>query len=241
MCGGDGATCRLVRGHYRSQTDSGWSKNPPGPARHGPESACLPQPGHPGVCLLRPGKDTVVVVPYRSRHVRLVLKGPGHLCESRSRSSRWVLGLTNPPVPPSPRPPVAHPTDVESKTLQGVLAQLDPQRSGLHLLENTTLDFQKLPDKETLRTAGPLGADFSVKVRAWGGVQADAHFLSLSSSLQVRLGGGADSTVQYIFYQPIGHRWRETDFFPCSVTCGGGEAGAAGGPGVKGRSPLLSL
>lgn len=27
-------------------------------------------------------EDTVVVVPYRSRHVRLVLKGPDHLCKS---------------------------------------------------------------------------------------------------------------------------------------------------------------
>uniref|UniRef100_A0ACB8ERK8 ADAMTS-like protein 1 n=1 Tax=Sphaerodactylus townsendi TaxID=933632 RepID=A0ACB8ERK8_9SAUR len=32
----------------------------------------------------------------------------------------------------------------------------------------------------------------------------------------------ADSTVQFIFYQPIIHRWRETDFFPCSASCGGG-------------------
>lgn len=55
---------------------------------------------------------------------------------------------------------------MESKTLQGVLAHLDPEKSGLHHLENTTLDFQKLSDKEILRIAGPLGADFTVKVRA---------------------------------------------------------------------------
>lgn len=40
--------------------------------------------------------------------------------------------------------------------------------------------------------------------------------------LQVRNSGPADSTIQFIFYQPIIHRWRETDFFPCSATCGGG-------------------
>lgn len=40
--------------------------------------------------------------------------------------------------------------------------------------------------------------------------------------LQIRNSGPADSTVQFIFYQPIIHRWRETDFFPCSATCGGG-------------------
>nr|XP_029503622.1 ADAMTS-like protein 3 [Oncorhynchus nerka] len=28
--------------------------------------------------------------------------------------------------------------------------------------------------------------------------------------------------VQFLFYQPIRYQWRETDFFPCSVTCGGG-------------------
>lgn len=40
--------------------------------------------------------------------------------------------------------------------------------------------------------------------------------------LQVLFASGVDSVIQYIYYQPIIHRWRETDFFPCSVTCGGG-------------------
>lgn len=57
--------------------------------------------------------------------------------------------------------------DVESKTLQGVLGELVLDRSGLRHLENTTLDFQKLPDKAILRIVGPLGADFTVRVRAW--------------------------------------------------------------------------
>ncbi|KAM8747989.1 ADAMTS-like protein 1 isoform 2-T3 [Acanthopagrus schlegelii] len=140
VCSGDGSSCRLVRGHYKSQHASGKTE------------------------------DMVVVIPYKSRHVRLVLKGPDHLY-------------------------------VESKTLQGIKGELDLDRSGQHHLENTTLDFQKLSDKEVLRITGPLGADFTVKVQ---------------------LAGGADSVVQYIYYQPIIHRWRETDFFPCSVTCGGG-------------------
>ncbi|XP_010136226.1 PREDICTED: ADAMTS-like protein 1, partial [Buceros rhinoceros silvestris] len=38
----------------------------------------------------------------------------------------------------------------------------------------------------------------------------------------IRYAGVADSSVQFIFYQPIIHRWRETDFFPCSASCGGG-------------------
>ncbi|KAM3857602.1 ADAMTS-like protein 1 [Diretmus argenteus] len=140
VCNGDGSSCRLVRGHYKSQHASGKTE------------------------------DTVVVIPYRSRHVRLVLKGPDHLY-------------------------------VESKTLQGVKAELALDVSGQYHLENTTLDYQKLSDKEVLRISGPLGADFTVKVQ---------------------YASGADSVVQFIYYQPIIHRWRETDFFPCSVTCGGG-------------------
>uniref|UniRef100_A0A4W6EH90 ADAMTS like 1 n=1 Tax=Lates calcarifer TaxID=8187 RepID=A0A4W6EH90_LATCA len=134
VCSGDGSSCRLVRGHYKSQHASGKTE------------------------------DTVVVIPYKSRHVRLVLKGPDHLY-------------------------------VESKTLQGVKGELDLDTSGQFHLENTTLDYQKLSDKEILRITGPLG-----------------KFHQLSS----------DSVIQYIYYQPIIHRWRETDFFPCSVTCGGG-------------------
>uniref|UniRef100_A0AAQ6IJZ3 ADAMTS like 1 n=1 Tax=Anabas testudineus TaxID=64144 RepID=A0AAQ6IJZ3_ANATE len=141
VCNGDGSSCRLVRGHYKSQHASGKAE------------------------------DTVVVIPYKSRHVRLVLKGPDHLY-------------------------------VESKTLQGVKGELVLDTSGQYLLENTTLDYQQLSDKEVLRITGPLGADFTVKVRTYV-----KH---------------SDSVVQYIYYQPIIHRWRETDFFPCSVTCGGG-------------------
>ncbi|XP_029942955.1 ADAMTS-like protein 1 isoform X2 [Salarias fasciatus] len=140
VCNGDGSSCRLVRGHYKSQHASGKTE------------------------------DTVVVVPYKSRHVRLVLKGPDHLY-------------------------------VESKTLQGVKGEVSLDKTGQYHLENTTLDYQKLADKEVLRITGPLGADFTVKVQ---------------------FASGADSVVQYIYYQPIIHRWRETDFFPCSVTCGGG-------------------
>ncbi|XP_033962060.1 ADAMTS-like protein 1 isoform X1 [Pseudochaenichthys georgianus] len=140
VCNGDGSSCRLVRGHYKTQHASGKTE------------------------------DTVVVVPFKSRHVRLVLKGPDHLY-------------------------------VESKTLQGVKGELVLDTTGQFLLENTTLDFQKLSDKEILRITGPLGADFTLKVQ---------------------FSSGADSVVQYIYYQPIIHRWRETDFFPCSVPCGGG-------------------
>lgn len=58
------------------------------------------------------------------------------------------------------------PSDVESKTLQGAKSELALDKSGQYHLENTTLDYQKLPDKEVLKVTGPLGADFTVKVRA---------------------------------------------------------------------------
>ncbi|XP_075787629.1 ADAMTS-like protein 1 isoform X6 [Pelodiscus sinensis] len=140
VCNGDGSTCRLVRGQYKSQL----SANKP--------------------------EDTVVAVPYGSRHVRLVLKGPDHLY-------------------------------LETKTLQGVKGENSLSSTGSFLVDNSSVDFQKFPDKEILRIAGPLSADFTVKIR---------------------YAGAADSAVQFIFYQPIIHRWRETDFFPCSASCGGG-------------------
>ncbi|KYO43000.1 hypothetical protein Y1Q_0016116 [Alligator mississippiensis] len=140
VCNGDGSTCQLVRGQYKSQLSANKLD------------------------------DTVIAVPYGSRHVRLVLKGPGHLY-------------------------------LETKTLQGVKGENSLSSTGSFFVDNSSIDFQKFPDKEILRISGPLAADFTVKV----------HY-----------GGTADSTVQFIFYQPIIHRWRETDFFPCSASCGGG-------------------
>uniref|UniRef100_A0AAY3ZVY6 Ig-like domain-containing protein n=1 Tax=Denticeps clupeoides TaxID=299321 RepID=A0AAY3ZVY6_9TELE len=140
ICNGDGTSCRLVRGHFKTQHSTGKTE------------------------------DTVIVIPYGSRHVRLILKGLDHLF-------------------------------LETKTLQGMKGELSLDASQQYHLENTTVEYQKLPDKEVLRITGPLGADFSVKVRNCP---------------------GADSVVQFIFYQPIIHRWKETDFYPCSVTCGGG-------------------
>ncbi|XP_029464601.1 ADAMTS-like protein 1 isoform X2 [Rhinatrema bivittatum] len=140
VCNGDGSTCRLVRGQYKSQLSANKLD------------------------------DIVVAIPYGSRHVRLVLKGPDHLY-------------------------------LETKTLQGVKGENSLSNTGSVLVDNTSADFQKFPDKEILRITGPLTADFTVKV----------HYA-----------GAADSVVQFIFYQPIIHRWRETDYFPCSASCGGG-------------------
>ncbi|XP_060055594.1 ADAMTS-like protein 1 isoform X2 [Erinaceus europaeus] len=140
VCNGDGSTCRLVRGQYKSQLSA------------------------------TKLDDTVVAIPYGSRHIRLVLKGPDHLY-------------------------------LETKTLQGAKGENSLSSTGTFLVDNSSVDFQKFPEKEILRMTGPLSADFIVKIHN---------------------SGPADSTVQFIFYQPIIHRWRETDFFPCSATCGGG-------------------
>ncbi|XP_033613536.1 ADAMTS-like protein 1 [Fukomys damarensis] len=140
VCNGDGSTCRLVRGQYKSQLSA------------------------------TKLEDTVVAIPYGSRHIRLVLKGPDHLY-------------------------------LETKTLQGTKGENSLSSTGTFLVDNSSVEFQKFPDKEILRMTGPLTADFIIKIRN---------------------AGSADSTVQFIFHQPIVHRWRETDFFPCSATCGGG-------------------
>ncbi|KAL6084416.1 hypothetical protein STEG23_026893 [Scotinomys teguina] len=76
--------------------------------------------------------DTVVAIPYGSRHIRLVLKGPDHLY-------------------------------LETKTLQGTKGENSLSSTGTFLVDNSTVDFQKLPDKEILRMAGPLTADFIIK------------------------------------------------------------------------------
>ncbi|XP_039515359.1 ADAMTS-like protein 3 isoform X1 [Pimephales promelas] len=73
--------------------------------------------------------------------------------------------------------------------------------SGSHTLGNNTVEYQRGAERQTLRCYGPLSADFTIKVK---------------------YAGPKDTVMQFMFYQPIRYQWRETDFFPCSVTCGGG-------------------
>uniref|UniRef100_A0A8C6VJ02 ADAMTS like 3 n=1 Tax=Naja naja TaxID=35670 RepID=A0A8C6VJ02_NAJNA len=90
---------------------------------------------------------------------------------------------------------------IESKTVQGDTGQHSFNVPGTYIIENTTVEFQKGPERETIKIPGPLGADFIIKARYTA---------------------TKDSTVQFFFYQPISHQWRQTEFFPCTVTCGGG-------------------
>ncbi|XP_063106181.1 ADAMTS-like protein 3 isoform X2 [Cavia porcellus] len=90
---------------------------------------------------------------------------------------------------------------IESKTLQGSKGEHSFNNPGVFVVENTTVEFQKGSERQTFKIAGPLMADFIFKTRYTV---------------------AKDSVVQFFFYQPISHQWRQTDFFPCTVTCGGG-------------------
>ncbi|XP_019599085.2 ADAMTS-like protein 3 isoform X2 [Rhinolophus sinicus] len=90
---------------------------------------------------------------------------------------------------------------IESKTLQGNKGEHSFNSPGVFVVENTTVEFQRGSERQTFKIAGPLMADFIFKTRYTA---------------------AKDSVVQFFFYQPISHQWRQTDFFPCTVTCGGG-------------------
>uniref|UniRef100_S4R4M5 ADAMTS-like 3 n=1 Tax=Petromyzon marinus TaxID=7757 RepID=S4R4M5_PETMA len=90
---------------------------------------------------------------------------------------------------------------VETKTLQGRRGEISLTSAGTFSLENSSLEFQRHPGKRVLHITGPIQADFTIKAR---------HVSS------------AETVVLFLFYQPIPHQWRETDFFPCSSSCGGG-------------------
>ncbi|TNN29270.1 ADAMTS-like protein 1 [Liparis tanakae] len=90
---------------------------------------------------------------------------------------------------------------IEAVSLQGRFEETSMVSTGSYVIGNTSLDFQRETDRQILRTHGPLNADFMIKMKD---------------------GGSKDTVVQFLFYQPIRYQWRQTDFFPCSVTCGGG-------------------
>uniref|UniRef100_A0A3B4XTR5 ADAMTS-like 3 n=1 Tax=Seriola lalandi dorsalis TaxID=1841481 RepID=A0A3B4XTR5_SERLL len=136
ICGGDGSTCRLVRGQ------------------------ALPH--------LTP--EQLLEVPLGSRFLRLNAKGPDVIA-------------------------------IEAISLQGRKEEMSLVATGSYVIGNTSLDFQRGTDRQTLRTHGPLNADYIIKMK---------------------YGGLKDTVIQFLFYQPVRYQWRETDFFPCSVTCGGG-------------------
>ncbi|XP_071329077.1 ADAMTS-like protein 3 isoform X3 [Trachinotus anak] len=140
VCGGDGSSCRLVRGQAQPHLT--------------PEQSL----------------KTVLEVPVGSRFLRLNAKGPDVIA-------------------------------IEAISLQGRKEETSLVATGSYVIGNTSLDFQRGTDRQTLRTHGPLNADYIIKMK---------------------YGGLRDTVVQFLFYQPVRYQWRETDFFPCSETCGGG-------------------
>uniref|UniRef100_A0A8C5F9Q7 ADAMTS-like 3 n=1 Tax=Gadus morhua TaxID=8049 RepID=A0A8C5F9Q7_GADMO len=90
---------------------------------------------------------------------------------------------------------------IEAVSIRGGREEASLVSTGSYVIGNTSLDFQRGTDRQTLRSLGPLAGDYTIKMR---------------------YGGGRDTVVQFMFYQPVRFQWRETDFFPCSVTCGGG-------------------
>lgn len=54
---------------------------------------------------------------------------------------------------------------IESKTLQGDSGEHSFGAPGTFVIENTTVEFQKGAERETIKIPGPLGADFIIKVR----------------------------------------------------------------------------
>ncbi|XP_072516790.1 ADAMTS-like protein 3 isoform X2 [Salminus brasiliensis] len=90
---------------------------------------------------------------------------------------------------------------IEAHSPGGRREELAFSSTGSYLLANSTVDFQRGTERQTLRCHGPLSADFTIKLK---------------------YAVPKDTVMQFMFYQPIRYQWRETDFFPCSVTCGGG-------------------
>ncbi|XP_030650096.1 ADAMTS-like protein 3 [Chanos chanos] len=90
---------------------------------------------------------------------------------------------------------------IEAHWLHGTREEHAFSLPGSYTVGNTTVEYQRGSDRQTLRSPGPLAADFTIKVK---------------------YAAPKETVMQFMFYQPIRYQWRETDFFPCSVTCGGG-------------------
>lgn len=54
---------------------------------------------------------------------------------------------------------------IEAVSLQGRKEEAGLQSTGSYVIGNTSLDFQRGNDRQTLRTHGPLGADYIIKVK----------------------------------------------------------------------------
>lgn len=68
---------------------------------------------------------------------------------------------------------------VEVQTAQGRREEHVLNTPGWHVLGNTSVEFQRTPDRQTLRSPGPLAADFTIKVSVRRGPQqVDGYILT---------------------------------------------------------------
>ena len=61
------------------------------------------------------------------------------------------------------------PSVIEAVSLQGWREEVSLVSTGSYVVGNTSLDFQKGTDRQTLRTHGPLSADYNIKVKQMEG------------------------------------------------------------------------
>ncbi|KAK2501672.1 hypothetical protein MC885_000611 [Smutsia gigantea] len=201
VCAGDGATCRLVRGQSKAHVA-------PEKSRFTPYAVTQTQP-------CPPPPVTSVHLPSAKRSCQepatSVLK-VSLINTYRPVGEDHVIAV--PLGSRSVRITVKGPARlflsckfyfcisvIESKTLQGSKGEHNFNSPGVFVVENTTVEFQRGSERQTFKIPGPLMADFIFKTR---------------------YAAAKDSVVQFFFYQPISHQWTQTDFFPCTVTCGGG-------------------
>lgn len=67
------------------------------------------------------------------------------------------------------------PSAIEAVPLQGRKEETSLVTAGSYVIGNTSLDFQRGTDRQTLRTHGPLNADFIIKVKEKGTGQGLKH------------------------------------------------------------------
>lgn len=61
--------------------------------------------------------------------------------------------------------PSSSPSVIEAVSLQGRREETGLVSTGSYVIGNTSLDFQRGMDRQTLRTHGPLNTDYIIKVR----------------------------------------------------------------------------
>lgn len=54
---------------------------------------------------------------------------------------------------------------IEAVSLQGWREETSLLSTGSYMIGNTSLDFQRGTDRQTLKTHGPLNADYNIKVK----------------------------------------------------------------------------